>query len=206
MAVFVTGAGIVPNLSGLPSGYTQLEYIESTGTQYIDTKVNPTNLTRFILDAQMTQAITNSTYACYFGCRKDGYYFELYKASPSNTNLTFLWGTIYSQYYSNIDYSKRRIVEINKNKSIVDGITLQYSNQTFSMSLPIYIGADNNNSTASSITQMKIFAASAYENDQQIRNFIPCKNSDGIIGLYDTINKVFYSNAGSGSFVAGPEL
>lgn len=41
MAVFITGAGIVPNLSGLPSGYTQLEYIESTGTQYIDTNFFP---------------------------------------------------------------------------------------------------------------------------------------------------------------------
>lgn len=41
MAVFITGAGIAPNLSGLPSGYTQLEYIESTGTQYNNTNFIP---------------------------------------------------------------------------------------------------------------------------------------------------------------------
>lgn len=89
MAVFITGAGIVPNLSGLPSGYTQLEYIESTGTQYIDTGIIPTDETK-------------------------------------GENL--------------------------------------------------------------------------------IHDFVPCKNSSNEVGLYDTINKVFYSNAGSGSFVAGPEL
>ena len=29
--------------SGLPSGYTELEYIESSGTQYVDTRVVPNN-------------------------------------------------------------------------------------------------------------------------------------------------------------------
>ena len=30
---------------GLPDGYTRVEYIESTGTQYIDTRYYPNNLT-----------------------------------------------------------------------------------------------------------------------------------------------------------------
>lgn len=29
--------------NGLPSGYTELEYIESSGTQYVDTGVVPNN-------------------------------------------------------------------------------------------------------------------------------------------------------------------
>ena len=40
MSVFVTGAGVIPNTL-LPKGYVQLEYIESTGTQYIDTNFFP---------------------------------------------------------------------------------------------------------------------------------------------------------------------
>lgn len=40
MAVFITGAGVIPNTL-LPKGYVQLEYIESTGTQYIDTNFFP---------------------------------------------------------------------------------------------------------------------------------------------------------------------
>lgn len=37
-------------------------------------------------------------------------------------------------------------------------------------------------------------------------NFIPCKNSPNEIVSYDMVSQSFYSNAGSGSFVAGPEL
>lgn len=42
--------------------------------------------------------------------------------------------------------------------------------------------------------------------ETKIESYSQCKNSSNEVGLYDTINKVFYSNAGSGSFVAGPEL
>ena len=41
MALIATLAFVVPTFAAanLPSGYTELEYIESTGTQYIDTGV-----------------------------------------------------------------------------------------------------------------------------------------------------------------------
>ena len=34
----------------LPSGYTQLEYIESTGTQYISTGITPTENTKVVIE------------------------------------------------------------------------------------------------------------------------------------------------------------
>ena len=46
-------AAVEPVLKGgsrLPSGYTELEYIESTGTQYVDTGVVPNNNTWGVLD------------------------------------------------------------------------------------------------------------------------------------------------------------
>ena len=38
----------------MPSGYTEVEYIESTGTQYIDTGFTPNQDTRMLLDFQYT--------------------------------------------------------------------------------------------------------------------------------------------------------
>ena len=35
---------------------------------------------------------------------------------------------------------------------------------------------------------------------------IPCKNPSNEIGMYDLVNDVFYSNAGTGSFIAGAEV
>ena len=42
-----------------------------------------------------------------------------------------------------------------------------------------------------------------YDNGTLIRDFIPCKNASGVIGLWDDVNGVFYQNAGSGTFDAG---
>ena len=40
-----------------------------------------------------------------------------------------------------------------------------------------------------------------------IRNLIPVRRkNDSVLGMYDTINKQFYINAGSGAFTAGPTL
>ena len=43
-----------------------------------------------------------------------------------------------------------------------------------------------------------------FENDVLIRDFIPCQTTDGDIGLWDDVNSVFYGNAGTGTFTAGP--
>lgn len=39
-----------------------------------------------------------------------------------------------------------------------------------------------------------------------VRDYIPCKNPDGTVGLWDDVNSVFYGNAGTGAFTAGPEI
>jgi hypothetical protein len=40
-----------------------------------------------------------------------------------------------------------------------------------------------------------------------IRDFIPAKrNSDNVLGMYDTVSGQFFTNAGTGEFVAGPEV
>ena len=50
-----------------------------------------------------------------------------------------------------------------------------------------------------------------FENKQVINprdeDFIPCyRNSDGEIGLYDSINDIFYTNQGTGTFTKGPDV
>lgn len=37
-----------------------------------------------------------------------------------------------------------------------------------------------------------------------VRNMLPCKNENGIVGMYDIIEKKFYNNNGTGAFTAGP--
>lgn len=54
----------------------------------------------------------------------------------------------------------------------------------------------------------KIWKTIAYEGTPLVRDFIPCKNASGDVGLWDDVNSVFYGNAGTGTFIAGelPDL
>jgi len=45
------------------------------------------------------------------------------------------------------------------------------------------------------------------ENGTVVRHFFPCyRKSDMKPGMYDTVNGVFYTNAGSGEFILGPSI
>lgn len=188
----------VPTL-GLPSGYTELMYIESSGTQYIDTGFNPNQDSCVVLDAQMLEGSAPTKTKIYFGCRSGGKYFEIYKASSSGQTLHFLYNTGVGGEYS-VDYTLRRTVEINKNVATVDGISKEATYATFQIGRTIFIGADNNDGTPASITSIRIYTCQIYDNGTIVRDFVPCVNPDGEIGLYDRVTKTFFGNAGTGYF------
>ncbi|MBQ6246435.1 MAG: hypothetical protein IJK04_06195, partial [Kiritimatiellae bacterium] len=52
--------------AALPSGYTELDYIASSGTQYIDTGVVPTTTTRVVCDFRLT-AMPSDRVRCGWG-------------------------------------------------------------------------------------------------------------------------------------------
>lgn len=51
---------------------------------------------------------------------------------------------------------------------------------------------------------MNLYSCQIYDNGTLIRDYIPCQTTAGEIGLWDDANSVFYGNAGTGAFSAGP--
>ena len=70
----------------------------------------------------------------------------------------------------------------------------------------IYLFANHIDNSVEQIASIKLYGCSIYDNDIMIRNFVPCKNPNGVVGLYDSVNSQFYQNAGSGTFTDGPEV
>ena len=51
---------------------------------------------------------------------------------------------------------------------------------------------------------MKLYSFKLWDGDNLIRDMTPVKrNYDGAIGMYDAVNKKFYANAGTGTFIGG---
>ena len=58
-----------------------------------------------------------------------------------------------------------------------------------------------------SLTGMRISNCKIYNNETQVRNYVPVRyNETGELGMFDLVNAVFYKNAGTGEFIAGPEI
>lgn len=199
----LTGTEVV---SALPDGYVQLEYIESTGTQYIDTGFKPNQNTRVVADMNVS---LKTTIQALFGARHS------YQSNSFNVfSLGSTDGGGYqSDYASNaivnntIPSKGRHDIDRNKNVFLIDGVTLNtYTATTFSCSYSIYLFTINNGGstmTGNYPTTAKLYSCQIYDNGTLIRDFIPCMSPDGIVGLYDTVGGTFYPNNGTGEFVAG---
>lgn len=191
--------GYEPN-GGLPDGYTLLEYIQSSGTQYIDTGFKPKYNTRVVMDVQ----ISGTSAQMLFGARDENSktaknQFLLYRTSATAVRSDY-FGTNVSATISNT--TVRTTIDRNANVTTLFGTTI--TNTAVSSgecSYPLYLfNANNAGAVLSAYAVMKLYSCQIYDNGTLIRDFAPCTNASGEYGLYDKANGVFYGNAGSGSF------
>lgn len=187
--------------SRLPAGYTELEYIESTGTQYINTGFVANQDTRVVMEAEHT--VTNAV-SWLFGARtatgKNHYNFLAYQNKyRTDYNTAIL--------YYDAAITKMSKVDKNKNVTTFNGteiLTNTYA--TFDCQYPLFLLAMNTAGTASGFASAKVKIMKIYDNGAIVRNYVPCVDPSGAIGLYDMVNGIFYSNAGTGVFTAGAEV
>lgn len=195
----------------LPSEYQQVEYIQSSGNQYIDTNVlGKSGLTyelKFILSNLSSDVIP-------MGCREENSY-RAYLLDKEVDNDVFLgFGTNYiktnisGSIFSNVNIVKT-ILKDGEQKIYINN-ELEYENnlsQSFSINNSIYLFASNNGTVITNKLVGKVYYAKIYDNDTLIRDFIPCyRNSDNEVGMYDLVNDVFYTNQDTDTFAKGANV
>ena len=190
-------SGVVPQLekpSGLPSGYTKLAYIESTGAQYIDTGFKPNNNTRVVLSAYNTSTSSGWTYGTWASATSNQFGF----------NCVASYGFRYGSGKAELADFPIGDIEIDQNKNAysLNGKTGTISEQTFSCSYTMYLFAINATGTVSSGRFIgRIKKCQIYDNGTLVRDCVPCVDPSGNIGLYDRAGKKFYGNEGTGVFI-----
>ena len=198
-----------PGASRLPTGYQEVEYIQSSGTQYINTGYKPNSNTRLVYDCNVASSVTANNGI--FGVRDTSA-----ATSPNRFNFWIQGSgsTIRSDYFGtgknpsqSINLLNQRIV-IDKNKNVctVAGNTLTSEAGTGQCENNLFLFCVNNAGTPNYYTNTRLYSCQIYDNGALIRDFVPAKNSDGTVGLYDLVNDAFYSNAGTGTFTAGPDV
>lgn len=186
--------------------FTRLEYLESTGTQYIDTGYKPNSntcyefeYTNFIDNGCMYGAYTsnwaNGSGLFTSGIEGPDVYYWFHYAGNWNTSIPSV-------------FSKDASIKIDKNVfTLNDTSTYTASANTFSVSYNLYIFGGNMGGNLTSPVSYRLKKFNIIENGVKIREFVPVRsNIDGTLGLFDGVEQKFYTNAGTGKFVGGPAI
>lgn len=189
----------MPLAFGTPLPYdAQIEYLESTGTQYISTGFTNTTNTEFVIDFQLTDST---------GDRKiigQGHKFGL-------GHISNKWRIVDSSWYqtATTDDTQRHVATTDNGKYYIDSTQianrLSYkTNGTYPMLL-FAVSLQNDTTPDGNCAKMKLFSCKIYDNGIIVRDFIPVRI--GQVGyLYDKVGKLFYSNVGTGDFSLGRDI
>lgn len=197
-----------PKRRSLPAGYYRLDYIESTGTQWIDTgvSVSPTNAPK--LKTVVDKISTTTGKFALDGTAYGGspYTNGFYIGVDENGNIAYADGRAIVRTTTAYD-GTRRVFTYDAPNGTLDVAGLFSQSFTFrapDAGLNFYLFGYNGASNGADCYSGKIYAAQLYLDGVLVRNMIPCFSAtDGEVGLYDKVNGVFYGNDGTGEFVGG---
>ena len=185
-----------------------INYIQSTGTQYIDSGVVETADTA--IDCSFDIVSPASDYV--FGSKQNSQNMA-YNAFFNDNAFEYNYVDIFND--SSISLRSVTIsqnVTGTKNKIVITDSNLGAVEYEKSIGTPqnetILICAirKNDGSIRPYGGKLKIKYFKIKQKGELVRDFIPRKNSSGEASLYDNITKQFYGNAGSGAFIPGEEV
>lgn len=194
--------------SRLPAGYTEVEYIQSNGAQYIDTEIKATKALEVRVDVSvLSLSPTSTTFFGTFGSGSAGTGTVQFRALTAQTNtLRFL---IHGATINKVLTVGRHLIGIDalSQSVIYDSSITKYSpgNNLYN-NLPVYLFAYNSYGNVSGGSSIKMYSCQMIDNGVLVRDFVPCINSAGEAGLYDMIESKFYGNLGANEFTAGPAV
>lgn len=175
----------------------EIEYLGSSGTQYIDLGMPVQYTDEMYIDAQATSAANGGIYGAY-------------QSSPfcyANITNSGIW--IYARYFTGsfaIGKTRCELTNDDTNlyyraKGAATYTSLAMSNR-YTMNLNFYLFAFNNNNGSPNCGAAKIYSFSVTRNGVLVLDMIPVRI--GQVGyMYDKVSGQLFSNAGTGDFILG---
>ena len=209
---------------GWKEPFTRIEYLESTGTQWIDTKYIPLISTNFDIGYMYTNGVGTISGQVLFGSRKEssdypGFLLSSYNISYSevlNSNSVPRNGYVRLGYgVSQATYSLTQNASVfNTLKCDSYGYVFLNGNRVYNTPLTrntppdisLYMFALHTNQGITDYAKGRIYHLKLYDNDTLVHDFIPVLDSQNIPCMYDKVSKTFFYNQGTGDFIAGPVI
>lgn len=183
---------------------SEIEYVESTGTQWIDCKVLPTPDTKIQFKFINLQATGNviigsneqgDTQDYRFFNYNNGAYFDVPGGSGTGNRLISS-NKIYPNTEYELELGNYYVLNLKTNTIIVQRNTKYntYCNDTIGL-----------NGKSSNLSKNRFYYVKIYENNSLVFDAIPVR-VDQIGYMYDKISGKLFGNQGTGEFILGPDI
>lgn len=197
-------------------------YLQSTGTQYINTDFTPSLNSYMKIDFYHTQSARSHIGAVsqYTDDLSMRYTFGITGVSTVNTTAFI----VYNGYNRTGDYWRieknaitgkgtgRYLLTLDKRNATIAGLTHTFPNTQYSMINKLFLFAFNNTTGLSIQNSTKIYSCILKDNDVLARHLVPvpaCMRIGNFIvpenGMWDIVEQRFYGNSGTGSFIYGKD-
>ena len=207
---------------------TRLEYIESTGTQWIDSGVNGETGLKFRADLAWDTSHTGSN------ANADWMLVGARKNTSTDTRIVpvYIEQTVCFGYgkfaRTTAAYTLGVRHEIVADFTDPSASTFLYrdgrpintykdsrtpsTGSTINAERNLYIFAANWGGSANLFAKAKLYGLQIWRKNTNtgdldpVRDYVPCKDENGVACLYDLVSGAYFRNSGSGTFTAGAEI
>ena len=192
---------------GLPEGYTAVEYIQSSGAQWINTKVTPSQDTKVIIKFMANEwgyssliggrsdANSNEQFTTYFDADFGGRF--LFRMDGMSSAITYTGFKIKTIYTAELSGTKMEFTLEDGTISFTSGVTIS----DFSSTIPMLLFKAQN--VSGSGLYGKVYSCKIYHQDNLVRDFVPCLDANGKPCMFDLVSQKPFYNKGAGSFTWG---
>ena len=195
---------------GLPEGYTAVNYLQSTGPQWIEMGVAPNQNTKAVLKIKInnfngdlgitligsrTNANSNDQFNTYLdnsGGRRFLFRMDGQTQATSWTGLTT--DKIYTVTLSGTEMKAEL-----EDGTAVFSKTFSVPDFTSTVTMALFRAKG----VGSSYFQGRIYSCKHYSGDELIQDFVPCLDTEGVPCMFDFVSQKSFYNKGTGSFTWG---
>ena len=177
----------------LPQGFTRVEWIQSTGKQYVNTKFNPKGSTRVVADIDIAGGAIHPTP---FGAHTNAIYYSVISLNASSTTRNFYAGKAYDISTSILE---RHLIDKDGGTLSVDGVQVHsIANSEFTVPYPLFLFTFGSFETGNEFqAYAKLYSCQVYDNGTLARDYTPCIDENGDANLWDDVNGTLAEKVGT---------
>lgn len=195
--------------SGLPDGYTAVDYLQSSGAQWIEMGIAPNQNTKAVLKIKINDFNSvrgSSLIASRTDVNSDDQFFT-YLDDYGGTRFLFrMDGQPETIPWKGLTTNKIYIVTLSGTEmkaELADGTavfskTFSVSDFTSTVTMALFKAKPFNNGF-----QGRIYSCKHYNNGKLIQDFVPCLDTEGVPCMFDLVSRKSFYNKGNGSFTWG---